>query len=141
MGDNFFYGNKKVNNAYALQIPLESLEDEEINEKFQAFKNTRTVGRVFTFIPLVYAAILVGYNQPAGSGPDDVTGFVAVLLSSTVANVICIVVSNNQLRKAVDRYNLLIIDKNKLGFHLEPLPNNQQLVGFRFSRSLGSRTR
>jgi hypothetical protein len=37
-GWKYFYGGQKMNSAYSLQIPLQSLDDKEINERFKKFK-------------------------------------------------------------------------------------------------------
>ncbi len=48
-GWKYFYGGKKMNSVYALQIPLEALDNTEINERFRKFKKLQVLGGWSTY--------------------------------------------------------------------------------------------
>src|SRR5882724_2852897 len=53
-GGKYFYGDQRMNSVYALQIPLQSLNDNEINARYKKFKTYQAL-RVVAYIPgLVY---------------------------------------------------------------------------------------
>lgn len=116
-GGKYYYGFKRVSGgAYGLQIPLQSLDDEEINHRYKSFKTLRTLGVTFSFIPLVYL-----FSTAYGSHQTyDSKTFWVVWGGSLVAFLTCEITGQIQIRKGIDRYNLLILEpsSNSLGISL-----------------------
>src|SRR3954470_3400047 len=59
-GLRYYYDLKKVDGgAYGLQIPLQSLNDPEINRRYKSFKTFRTIETVVAFVPIVYLVTII----------------------------------------------------------------------------------
>ena len=106
-GGSYHYDFKKVDGGpYALQITLQSLNDDEINHHYKMFKTISQVGRYLTFIPLIYLLSLPKNNGSTYINPTDFW----IIIGGTIAAQFALeFIAKNQLDKSIDRYNMLII--------------------------------
>lgn len=132
-GSKYFYGDKKVRNGYALQVPLLALEDDEINQRFKNFTTIRKIGRYSYLVPLIYLITISSSNRQGQTqiNRSKIDTWSAVFWGAVATNIGCNIVSNVQLGKGIDRYNTLIF-KNNVGLQLNYTPETQ-MACFGFS--------
>ncbi len=134
-GWKYFYGGKKMNAAYALQIPLEALDNKEVNERFKKFKTLRTFRKIAYIPSLIYLLTSVhlrfghrrGYNVQNASTET----FALLVAGGVAADVAFNAMAHQQMGKAIDIYNLQIANKSSLGLHINPL-HKQNSIGLSF---------
>jgi len=104
-GSRYFYDFRRVDGgAYGLQIPLQSLGDEEVNIRYKKFKSLRVLEGIFSVVPLFYL-----FSLPSNGRPDYHTFL--IIYGSSFAGVILVEIgAKAQLRKGIDRYNRLILE-------------------------------
>lgn len=103
-GGVYYYDLKRVHGgAYGLQIPLQSLDDDEVNKYYKRFRGWRLVGIGFSVIPAVYIFSL-SRNQFLNE-----TQFWTVFGVSIVGGLACEVIAIHHIRKGIDRYNTLVL--------------------------------
>jgi len=128
-GNKFFYGNTKVRKGYSLQIPMQSLEDAEVNRRFKNYKNVRLAGRLSWFVPVGFLFIASSQNIFSTSRSEsDALGWLT--FGAFLTNIGCNITSNAILRKGIDRYNVLIFNRNTAGIQMEKIPNGSRLMAF-----------
>ena len=123
-GWKHFYDTKKVNSAYSLQIPLEAINDRAVNRYFTNFKTFQNL-RGLAYIPS-----LVFLFTNSGSSQQDADTFLYLVLAGLAGDITFNILSQNQMRKAIDIYNVSIAQKGSLGLQLERTKNNQTLISF-----------
>lgn len=126
-GWKYFYGGQKMNSVYALQIPLQSLDDKEINERFKKFK-TFQVCRVFAYMP---ALVYLLTNAHFGSGRRGYTTrgintetFLLLAIGGVAGDLTLKELAHHQMGKAIDIYNMKISNKSTLGLSFNRLLNH-----------------
>lgn len=130
-GSRYFYDNKRVQSPYALQIPLQSLNDPDINKYYNSFKNLQ-LARGLAYLPsLIY---LFTIDRNSYQNPNI---FFYLLLGGLGADLTLNVISQNRMSKSIDLYNISIMDRSSLGLKLDRLPaNNQFMLSFGFRKRL-----
>ncbi len=123
-GWKYYYDFRKVNSPSALQIPLQSLNDEEVNVRFRRYSTMQSLRGIGYFASVIY--LISGSSSIQGSGEV----FLGILAASVIADITLSITSHHQMKKAIQRYNLLIINK-KIGAGIQP---GQQLIGLGFTR-------
>ncbi len=111
----YYYDFKKIDGgAYALQIPLQSLDDAEINRRYKTFRTLSSFGRVLVFVPIVYLLTLPKNNGYTYLSPND---FWIIFGTTLAAQLAFEIVAKSHLKKGIDRYNTLILQPsgNSLG--------------------------
>jgi hypothetical protein len=106
-GFNYYYDLKKVDGgAYGLQIPLQSLNDIEINRHYKSFRTLRTIETIIVLVPLAYTLAIIpeARRQKVNSGTS-----LAVIGTSVLAIIGLEISAKHHLRKGIDRYNQLIV--------------------------------
>lgn len=124
-GWKYFYGDQRMNSVYALQIPLESLNDEEINERFRRFKRFQ-VFRVFAYIPaIVYLLTNAHFGGRRGYSTRGIESETLLLfwVGGFAADMTFNAMSHHQMAKAIDIYNVKISNKSTLGLSFNRLLN------------------
>lgn len=113
-GWKYFYDLKKVTSPVALEVPLMSLNDNEVNRYFKKSKAWRDVGAIVTIVPLVYFLTLPNNTQ------INETTFWVIVGSTIAVQIGCEAISHLHLGKAIDRYNYIIMQPsgNSLGVKL-----------------------
>ena len=103
-GAIYYYDLKRVHGgAYGLQIPLQSLDDNEVNRYYKSFRTWKTVGAVFSLIPAVYF-ISISRSQTFDQNEFWIT------FGASMAGILATeIVANTRIKKGVDRYNSLVI--------------------------------
>lgn len=133
-GWKYFYDGKKLNTPFALQIPLQSLNNNEINERFRKFKKLQRF-RFIAYLPsLVYLFSSIHYGGGhRGYSTKSVTTKTFVLLAAggLAVDITVNSLSHNEMAKAIDIYNLQIAEKSTLGLSLNRLPN-QSFLGLNY---------
>jgi hypothetical protein len=125
-GKHYFYGSKRVNSAYALQIPLEGIMDDQVNLYFKRFKRCQNF-RAVAYIP----ALLLIFYSPINTNSRGNT-FLGALAAGVVADITLNRVSHYQMGKAIDLYNISILQRSAIGLRLEKSNKDVALcLGFR----------
>jgi hypothetical protein len=106
-GLKYFYGFKKVDGgAYGLQIPLQSLNDAEIDRHYKKFKTIRALEAGLSFVPFVYIITnATSFNRRR----VDAATFYTVTGLSILAILGVELVAQHQIKKSIDRYNEIIL--------------------------------
>ncbi len=102
-GWQYYYDLKKVSSPVALEVPLLSLNDPEVNQYTKAYKGWNTASGLVTIIPLIYFISL-----PNNSSLDSST-FWWVIGGTIAAQLGMSAVANVKLGKAIDKYNMIIL--------------------------------
>jgi hypothetical protein len=106
-GLNYYYDLKKVDGgAYGLQIPLQSLNDTEINRRYKSFRKLRSIESVVIAIPVVYLLSVIPQSRRQNL---NATTFWTVYGTSVLAIIGLEIAAKHHLKKGIDRYNQLII--------------------------------
>lgn len=121
-GWKYFYDFKRVKSPYALQIPMEVLEDEEISKRYRRFSQYQDLRGIAYLVPLVF---LFTEQAQTMSGSET---FVLLLAGSVVADLTFTIISHHELKKGIARYNEIILSKPTLGMQWQQLPSHQ-LIG------------
>jgi hypothetical protein len=131
-GISYYYNFKKVDGgAYGLQIPLQSLEDAEVDLRYKNFKTLRLIGTTAVFIPAIYLFSLPPSNNTTGARSFDPKTFLIVSFGSAAAIIGFEIGAKRQLNRAIDKYNTTIMKRNSIGLRLEPVQNSAVLgIGF-----------
>jgi hypothetical protein len=134
-GWKYFYGGQKMNSVYALQIPLQSLDDKEINERFKKFKRFQ-VYRIFVYIPsIVYLFTYVGSSRRgyAPRGHNQAETYWILLAVGVAGDITFNELGHHQMAKAIDIYNVKISNKSTLGLSFNRLLNqNYPSLSYQF---------
>ncbi len=120
-GWKYFYGEQRMNSVYALQIPLQSLNDNEINARYKKFK-TFQVLRGVAYIPaIVY--ILTNANFGGRRPTRGLTSekFLLFWAGGLVGDITFNALSHHQMGKAIDIYNVKISGNSTLGLSFNRL--------------------
>ena len=103
-GGVYYYDLKRVHGgAYGLQIPLQSLNDDEINRRYKTFRTLRVSESIVAAAPAFYL-ISISRNQLINQ-----TEFWTVFGASIGASLGLELVAHLQIKKGIDRYNTLVI--------------------------------
>ncbi len=134
-GWKYFYDGKRMNSVYALQIPLQALENKEINERFRKFKQLQRL-RIVAYVPsLIYLFTSVhfrGGGHRGYSARDASTETILLLTGIGIAGDITFnAMAHHQIGRAIDIYNVQIAEKSSLSMSVQPLPN-QNSVGLTY---------
>lgn len=127
----YYYNFKKVDGgAYGLQIPLQSLEDPEIDLRYKNFKTLRQIGATAIFIPVIYLFSPSSTTSRSTRRFDPQTFW--ILYFGSIATTIGFEIgAKRQLNRGIDKYNTTIMKRNSIGLRLEPVQNSAALgIGF-----------
>lgn len=113
-GWRYYYDLKKVKSHLALEIPLMSLNDEEITKYVQASKAYQSAAIAVAFIPVVYI-----FTIPGNSGYVNPTTFWIIMGGSLATQIGLNAIGHNKLGKAIDRYNTLIFKPSSRSLGVE----------------------
>ena len=125
-GWKYFYGTKKVNSAYSLQIPLEGIDNKEVDHYFNSFKTFQNL-RGFAYLP----SVIFLFTNLNGSQQSGET-FTYLLLAGVVGDIVFNAISQNRMSKAIDIYNIAIAPRGSLNLQMEKTKNNQTLISLGF---------
>lgn len=102
-GWKYFYDLNKVSSPHALEVPLLSVKDPEVTRYLKASQNWQLAESFVTIIPLVYILSL-----PRNQYVDQNTFW--WIMGGTIAVQIGMeAISHFKLGKAIDKYNLIIL--------------------------------
>jgi len=120
-GWKYFYGDQRMNSVYALQIPLQSLNDNEINLRYRKFKTFQAL-RVVAYIPgLVYLLTNANFSGHRPTRGINSETFLLLWVGGLAADFTFNALSHHQMGKAIDIYNVKISDKSSLGLSFNRL--------------------
>jgi len=126
-GWKYFYGVQRMNSAYALQIPLQSLNDSEINARYKKFK-TFQVLRGVAYIPgVVYLLTNANFGGRRPTRGISSETFLLLWAGGLVGDITFNALSHDQMAKAIDIYNMKISNKSMLGLSFNRLLNQNYL--------------
>ncbi len=119
--DTYFYGTKKLNSPYDLTIPFMEIEDKEVDRLYKSYKTMRRLSSIAAFLPTFY--VFYSLNGNNRSTYSNEFGW-SLLGVSVAANVGFSMLSRVKIRKAINRYNELILnDDTPQSFHQMPAMN------------------
>src|SRR6478736_2193816 len=122
-GWKYFYGDQRMNSVYALQIPLQSLNDSEINLRYKKFK-TFQVLRGIAYIPaLIYLFTNANYSGRRPTRGVSSQTFLLFAAGGLAGDITFNALSHHQMGKAIDIYNVKISNKSTLGLSFNRLLN------------------
>ena len=125
-GWKYFYGTKKVNSAYSLQIPLEGIDNREVDRYFNSFKTFQNL-RGLAYIPsVIYLFTNLNGSQQSGET------FTYLLLAGVAGDLVFNIISQSRMGKAIDIYNIAIAPRGSLNLQMERTKTNQTLISFGF---------
>jgi hypothetical protein len=105
-GGSYYYNFKRVEGGpYGLQIPLQSLDDEEINAHYKKFRSFRVFEGAASLVPLIYLLSITANHQHQ---PNSQT-FWTVWGVSAAAVIALEIGARKHLKKGINRYNELIL--------------------------------
>jgi len=120
-GGKYFYGEQRMNSVYALQIPLQSLNDSEINARYKKFK-TFQVLRGVAYIPsLIYLFTNANFGGRRPTRGISSETFLLLWAGGLAADITFNALSHHQMGKAIDIYNVKISNKSTLGLSFNRL--------------------
>lgn len=131
----YYYGGRKVHSVYALQIPLQELDNKEINERFRKFRKYRALGALAYLPSLVFLLTndhLRGGHYGFRSRNSDTRTLLFLVAGGIGGNVAFNALGHRQLNQAIDLYNIQIAEKSTLGISLNRLPR-ANLLGLSYS--------
>jgi hypothetical protein len=130
-GLNYYYDFKKVDGgSYGLQIPLQSLEDPEIDLRYKNFKTLRRIGATAIFVPVIYLFSATS-SSTTGRRSFSSQTFWLLYFGAIAANIGFEIGAKHQLKRAIEKYNTTIMKRNVIGLRLEPIQNSAALgIGF-----------
>lgn len=123
-GQKYFYGTKKVNSAYSLQIPLEGIDNPEVNRYYNSFKTLQSL-RGYAYLPSII--FLVAGNNGSQNEADT---FLYLLLGGVVGDITLNLLSHHKMGKAIDIYNISIADRASINLQIEHANRDQTLISF-----------
>ncbi len=122
-GWKYFYGDQRMNSVYALQIPLESLNDQEINERFKRFKRFQVL-RGIAYIPgIVYLLVNANFGGRRPTRGINSQTFLLLWAGGLAADITFNAMAHHQMGKTIDIYNVKISNKSTLGLSFNRLLN------------------
>ena len=130
-GWQYFYDGKRMYSPYAIQVPLQSLNDREINRYFNQFRGFQQA-RGFVYLP---SLIFLFTNE--SSSQDAARALLLLFAAGLAADLSLNITSHRRLSKAINLYNFAIMDRASIGLNLDRLPaNNQYMVSFGLNKRL-----
>jgi hypothetical protein len=133
-GGKYFYGDQRMNSVYALQIPLQSLNDNEINARYKKFKTFQAL-RGAAYIPgLVYLLTNANFGGRRPTRGINSETFLLLWAGGIAGDITFNALSHHQMGKAIDIYNVKISNKSILGLSFNRLLNqNYPGLSYRFT--------
>src|SRR6478736_1876674 len=120
-GWKYFYGDQRMNSPYALQIPLQSLNDKEIDMRYRKFKTFQAL-RVVAYIPsIVYVLANGNFGGRRPTRGINSETFWLLWGGGLIADFTFNAISHGQMGKAIDIYNVKISNKSTLGLSFNRL--------------------
>jgi hypothetical protein len=124
-GWKYFYGGKKMNSAYALQIPLQALDNKQINDRFRKFKTLRVFSKVAYAPAILYLLTNVhlrfGHRRGYSAQNASTEAFALLAAGGIAGDIAFNGLAHYQMSKAIDIYDLQIANKSSLGVSVNPL--------------------
>jgi hypothetical protein len=104
-GFRYYYDMKRVRTPYALQVPLLSLNDEEVERRYKNFNRFKNIGNYVPLIPFIYMTSVM--NTPGTIYNRDT--FLLIFLGTFGLDISLDILAHGQLKKGIGRYNELIV--------------------------------
>ncbi len=105
----FYYGLEQVQNAASVEIPLLVLDDKEIRQRLHRFRSYSAITKPISLVPLIYLLSTQDQNPIITTQYRNEVIYVAV--GSLVTHLVIQGLARRQIRKGVDRYNQLIVNR------------------------------
>jgi hypothetical protein len=115
---SYYYGERRLNGYYALEVPFFELNDAEVNYHYQQFKTFNIIGQVISFVPTVY--VIANINKPR----TNLNNYLSILLGSLGASITCNIIGHSHIKKAAIKYNKALGQNNLGYFQLKPNDNS-----------------
>ncbi|MEZ0540954.1 hypothetical protein [Fibrella arboris] len=126
LGSVYFYGGKKLNSPFSLEVPFIELNDPQVNQHFRSFRTWTTISRLTGVASLAYF-ITTGTSSNRNGQYWTVYGGSVALAFGTI------IIANTQVSKAVARYNTMLRQVPtgfiRVGAVYTPTPMGTSVVG------------
>jgi hypothetical protein len=126
LGGVYFYGGKKLNSPFSLEVPFIELNDPQVNQHFRSFRTWTTISRLTGLVSLAYFITTGARNNRTGQ-------YWTVYGGSVVLSLGTVIIANTQVNKAVGRYNTMLrqvpASVLRVGGVYTPTPLGTSVVG------------
>ncbi len=112
-GWKYYYDLKKVSGPAALEVPLLAVNDQEVTRYLKSYRTWRAAGSFITLVPLIYVLSL-----PRNQYVDPNT-FWWIFGGTLAAQLGLEAIAHVKLGKAVDKYNMIILQPSGRSLGLE----------------------
>jgi hypothetical protein len=99
----YFYGETKLDNPYALQIPFKSMNDKEV---LNGYKNYKLCNSYAQGVHSVALLVFILNRKPFA---DDPKKFVYLYGTTFITSFVFRSIGRQKLKKAINRFNSLLI--------------------------------
>lgn len=131
-GMKYRYGLRMLNDAYALEVPLSSLENKEVERQYQGFKRLDDAARWVNLVPLFYFVYQVSNTANSGRRFVNANSFWAVWGGSLLAAWGIKIAGRVKLKRAIDTYNdVIFMPEVGQVNHIIDTPNNSINYGLK----------
>ncbi len=130
-GGKYYYGLKKVKDAYSLEVPLGEIDDKEVNRQYRGFKNLNTAANWVNAVPFIYLFYVAGNSSRSNPSRISATTFWTVWGGTILTSIGLRIAAKVKVKKAIDRYNELIFTP-ETGSLYYPSPALGMKVTYRF---------
>ncbi|ARK13483.2 hypothetical protein [Fibrivirga algicola] len=125
LGSVYFYGGRKLNSPFSLEVPFIELNDPQVNQHFRSFRTWTTISRLTGLASLAYF-VTTGSTSRSGQYWTVYGGSVVLALGT-------VIIANAQVNKAVGRYNTMLRQVPsgvlRVGAAYTPTPLGTSVVG------------
>jgi|GEM_PF-2287392 len=125
-GGLYFYGAQRLRSPLSLEIPFQELNDAQVMRHFRTSRTFSTASQLVGFVPVIY---LLARNRSFGFRSRE---YWVIYFGSIGASLGLTLAGNNQVRRAVNRYNQVLL-QSRLGVSMAPLPTGQTALGVGWS--------
>jgi hypothetical protein len=127
LGSVYYYGGRKLNSPYSLEVPFIELNDPQVNQHFRSFRTWTTISRLTGLISLAY---FITQTRSSSYSPGQ---YWTVYGGSIALGFGTIIIANTQVNKAVARYNTMLRQVPtgyiRMGAAYTPTPFGTPVVG------------
>ena len=114
LNGTYYYGERRLNGFYALEVPFFELNDAEVNHHYTQFKVFTGIGKAISVVPTIYFLATINKARVRQSGYFTSTYF-SVVVASLGGTIACNLIGKSHIKKATIKYNQAI-KKDNLGY-------------------------
>ena len=128
----YFYGERKLQGGYALEVPFYELNDADVNHHYRQFKTFTVIGQVIGSIPTFYLLLNINNRSSSRQFNYNLNTYIGVVLASVGGSITCNLIGRSHLKKAAIKYNQAL-GKQDLGYWQLKNDDNSLGVALRYN--------